>query len=121
VRSAGETGSGQFLEDGRAFGIGESATAGMSSQKTTIALPSGLFALYVSVASNKGRFQGGEGIEGVGVIPHEVVAFDAEDLAAGRDTLIRRAQALLIAFPEDGFPGKVVKYDPKEHGWTAPK
>jgi C-terminal processing protease CtpA/Prc len=50
VRSAGETGSGQFLEDGRAFGIGESATAGMSSQKTTIALPSGLFAQSTAAA-----------------------------------------------------------------------
>ena len=43
IRSTGETASGIFKEDGRAYMIGESATAGMSSQKTTIALPSGLF------------------------------------------------------------------------------
>lgn len=121
VRSAGETAAGQFLEDGRAYGIGESATAGMSSQKTTIELPSGLFALYVSVSSNKQRFHGGKGIEGIGVIPHEVVPFAAADLAEGKDTLIARAEALLQAFPEQGFPGKVVRYDPREHGWSPPK
>lgn len=115
VRSAAETGAGQFLEDGRAYGIGESATAGMSSSKTTIDLPSQLFQLYVSVASNKARFQGGKGIEGVGVIPHELVAFDPADLAAERDTLIRRAEALLQDFPH----GKV-RYDPAQHGWRAP-
>lgn len=116
VRSAGETGAGQFLEDGRAYGIGESATAGMSSSKTTIDLPSGLFQLYVSVSSNKARFQGGRGIEGVGVVPHELVAFDPEDLAAERDTLIRRAEALLQDFPQ-----AKVRYDPAEFGWKAKK
>lgn len=112
VRSAGETGAGIFLEDGRAYGIGESPTAGMASQKTTIDLPSGLFQLYVSVASNKARFQDGKGIEGVGVIPNEIVAFDPADLAAQRDTLIVRAEALLAAFPQDK-----VRYDPAAHGW----
>src|SRR6185436_10801739 len=87
VVSAGETASGIFKEDGRGYMIGESATAGMSSQKTTIELPSGLFALYVSTSSNKGRFNGGKGIEGIGVIPHEIVEFDPKDLAAGVDTL----------------------------------
>jgi len=33
VRSAGETGSGIFKEDGRAYMIGESATAGMSTRR----------------------------------------------------------------------------------------
>lgn len=101
VCSAGETGSGMFKEDGRAYMIGESPTAGMSSQKTTIALPSGLFSLYVSTGSNKGRFNGGRGIEGIGVIPHEIVAFQAKDLAAGKDTLILRATELLARFPQD--------------------
>lgn len=113
VRSAGETGAGILLEDGRAYGIGESPTAGMSSQKTAIDLPSGLFQLYVSVASNKARFQDGKGIEGVGVIPHELVEFAAEDLAAERDTLILRAEALLRDFPQ----GKV-RYDPAQHGFV---
>src|SRR5262249_59761291 len=81
VVSAGETLSGIFKEDGRGYMIGESNTAGMSSQKTTIDLPSGLFSLYVSVSSNKGRFNGGKGIEGIGVEPHEIVPFHPNDLA----------------------------------------
>ncbi|MBL8749728.1 MAG: hypothetical protein JNK78_11250 [Planctomycetes bacterium] len=116
VRSAGETAAGMFGEDGRAYLIGESATAGMASQKTTIELPSRLFALYVSTSSNKARFQGGKGIEGVGVTPHEIVPFVPADLAAGRDTLIERAEALLAAFPQ-----QQVRYRPEEHGWSAPK
>ena len=116
VRSAGETASGMFQEDGRAYMIGESATAGMASTKKTIELPSRMFALYVSVASNKGRFQGGKGIEGIGIQPHELVEFDAADLVDGRDTLIRRAEVLLRSFPK----GKV-KYVPSEHGWKMPK
>jgi C-terminal processing protease CtpA/Prc len=106
VVSAGETGAGIFKEDGRAYMIGESPTAGMSSQKTTIELPSGLFALYVSTSSNKGRFNGGKGIEGIGVIPHEIVEFDPKDLANGVDTLIKRAQVLLAKFPQEKVPYK---------------
>ena len=116
VRSAGETAAGMFTEDGRAYSIGESATAGMSSQKTTIKLPSKLFELYVSVASNKARFQGGKGLEGVGLQPHELVAFDPVDLAQQRDTLICRAEALLAAFPQHK-----VRYDPSQHGWSPKK
>jgi C-terminal processing protease CtpA/Prc len=108
VRSAGETVAGMFKEDGRAYMIGPSATAGMSSSKETIELPSGKFALYVSVRSNMGRFNGGKGIEGLGVPPHEVVAYDPEDLAQGVDTQIRRAEELLAA----GLPA-VVPYRPK--------
>lgn len=95
VRSAGETVAGMFQEDGRGFLIGESATAGMSSSKKTIELPSKLFALYVSVHSNKARFQGGRGIEGVGIEPREIVEYDPEELARGVDTLLRRAEELL--------------------------
>lgn len=113
VRSTGETASGIFKEDGRAYMIGESATAGMSSQKKTLELPSQLFGLYVSVASNKGRFNGGRGIEGIGVIPHEVVEFAAKDLAAKADTLILRAEELL----KKGFPKGKVPYDPAAFGW----
>ena len=86
--------------------IGESATAGMSSQKTTIDLPSGLFGLYVSTGSNKGRLNAGKGIEGLGVIPHEIVAYSAVDLAGGVDTLIRRASELLKKFPTEKVPYK---------------
>jgi carboxyl-terminal processing protease len=111
VRSTGETASGIFKEDGRAYVIGESNTAGMSSSKTMIELPSGLFALKVSIASNKGRFNKGRGIEGIGVVPHELVAFRAEDLAEGIDTLIARAEALLADYPQDDVP-----YDPADFG-----
>lgn len=104
IVSAGETAAGIFKEDGRAYMIGESPTAGMSSQKTTIELPSGLFGLYVSVRSNKQRFNDGRGIEGIGVMPHELVEFDPKDLAAGVDTLIRRADELLAKFPKDKVP-----------------
>ena len=112
VVSAGETTSGMFKEDGRAYMIGESATAGMSSQKTKIALPSGLFELYVSVGSNRSSFNGGRGIEGIGVVPQEVVEYDPQELASGVDTMIRRAEELLA-----DFPANKVRYDPKDYGW----
>ncbi|MEN8150682.1 MAG: S41 family peptidase [Planctomycetota bacterium] len=111
-RSAGETMSGMFKEDGRGYMIGESHTAGMSSSKKTIPLPSGMFAMYVSVRSNKARFNGGRGIEGVGVIPHEIVPYDPKDLAKGVDTQIRRAEELLKDFPQGKVP-----YRPKKYGW----
>ena len=106
VRSAGETGSGIFKEDGRAYMIGESPTAGMSSSKQVLDLPSGLFSIRFSVDSNMNRFNGGKGVEGIGVQPHEVVPYDAKDLAAGVDTLIRRAEALLEKFPQGKVPYK---------------
>jgi C-terminal processing protease CtpA/Prc len=111
VVSAGETVSGMLKEDGRAYMIGPEATAGMSSQKTTIELPSGLFQLYVSVASNKGRFNGGRGIEGIGIPPHEIVPYDPVDLAAGVDTEIKRAEELLSR----GFPRNAVPYHPERY------
>ena len=106
VRSAGETGSGIFKEDGRAYMIGESATAGMSSSKETLELPSGLFSIFFSVHSNKARFNGGRGVEGIGVVPHELVPYDPKDLDQGVDTLIRRAEELLARFPQDRVPYK---------------
>jgi len=108
VRSAGETISGMLKEDGRALLIGDTPTAGSSSQKTRVTVPSGLFTVYFSVASNKGRFNGGKGIEGIGVAPQETVPYDARDLLAGVDTQIRRAEALLRA----GLPAEKVSYKP---------
>jgi len=116
ARSAGETGSGMFKEDGRAYMIGETPTAGMSSSKVTIPLPSGKFSLYVSVRSNKSRFQGGRGIEGIGIIPHEIVEYAQKDLAAGTDTLIERAEQILADFPQAKVP-----YQPERFGWEPPK
>ncbi|MGE0191226.1 MAG: S41 family peptidase [Planctomycetota bacterium] len=108
VRSAGETVAGMFKEDGRAYLIGPEPTAGMSSQKEILEVPSGKLAVRVSVSSNKGRFNGGKGIEGLGVPPNEVVVYDAKELLAGTDSQIRRAEALL----RDGFPKGVVPYEP---------
>jgi hypothetical protein len=112
VRSAGETAAGFFKDDGRGYVIGESPTAGMSSQKTTIELPSKLFALYVSTSSNRGRYNEGKGLEGLGVIPHRIVEYDPHDLDEKVDTLIRTAEELLAKFPQ-----KDVRYDPKDFGW----
>ncbi|MEM7309194.1 MAG: S41 family peptidase [Planctomycetota bacterium] len=112
VVSAGETTSGMFKEDGRAYMIGESPTAGMSSQKTTIELPSGLFELYVSTRSNRQSFNQGRGIEGIGVAPHERLEYDPKELAAGVDTMIRRAEELLADYPQDEL-----EYDPADFGW----
>ncbi len=112
VRSAGETGSGMFKEDYRGYMIGESPTAGMSAGKKTLDLPSGKFKLYVAVSSNKSRYQGGRGIEGIGIEPHELVPLKLEDLQAGKDTQILRAIAVFQDFPE----GKV-RYKPSKFGW----
>lgn len=114
--SAGETASGMFKEEGRGYVIGESPTAGMSSQKTTIELPSKRYALYVSTRTNKSWYNGRRGLEGIGVLPHETKELDPRDVAAGRDTLITRAEALLKKFPR-----KAVPYRPKQFGWKAPK
>ena len=108
VASAGETVAGMFKEDGRAYMIGDSPTAGMSSSKQTVPVPSGLFSVYVSVFSNKARFNKGKGIEGIGVQPHEIVPYDPKELAGGVDTQIRRAEELLAA----GFPEHTVDYVP---------
>ena len=116
VRSAGETAAGMFKEDGRAYMIGESPTAGMSAQKDVIELPSKLFSLYVAVRSNKLRFNSGRGIEGIGVTPHETVAYEARDLSKGIDTLVTRATERLARFPK-----KKVPYRPEKYGWRPPK
>ncbi len=105
VRSAGETVAGMFKEDGRALMLGDTPTAGMSSQKTVITVPSGLFSVRFSVASNKGRFNQGRGIEGLGVPPHEITPYDPADLLRGVDTQIRRAEEfLLTGLPKERIP-----------------
>jgi len=108
VRSAGETIAGQFKEDGRAWMIGDTPTSGMSSSKDRLEVPSGMFKVFYSVASNKGRFNGGKGIEGIGVPPNEVTPYDPKDLLNGVDTQIRRAEEILRA----GLPKNKVAYQP---------
>ncbi len=110
VASAGETVAGMLKEDGRAWLIGDQPTHGMSSQKEKLVVPSGLFAAYFAVATNDGRFNGGRGIEGIGIAPNEVVPYDPAELAKGVDTQIRRAEELL----KSGFPkGKVLYKAPE--------
>ncbi|PCJ54524.1 MAG: hypothetical protein COA70_05230 [Planctomycetota bacterium] len=114
VVSAGETASGMFKEEGRGYMIGESPTAGMSAAKITLDLPTGKFKLYVSRYSNKGRWQEGKGIEGLGIQPHQLVEFRAEDLAKGKDTLILEALSIFEKWPEGEVP-----YQPQKFGWKA--
>jgi C-terminal processing protease CtpA/Prc len=110
VRSAGETVAGMFKEDGRAYMIGDSPTHGMSSSKERLPVPSGLFSVYFSVETNKGRFNGGRGIEGIGVPPQEIVPYDPEEMTKGIDTQIRRAEELL----KGGLPKGKVLYQPPD-------
>ncbi len=108
VRSAGETIGGMFKEDGgRACTIGDTPTAGTSSQKTKLPVPSGLFSAYFSVFSNKARFNGGKGIEGIGMSPAIFTPYEPVDLYRGIDTQIRRAEELLAGT----FPPGVVGYE----------
>ena len=79
----------------------------MSSQKTKITVPSGLFAVTFAVASNEDRFNEGRGIEGMGIPPDEVVPYDPAELAHGVDTQIRHAEDLL----EHGLPKDRVAYE----------
>ncbi len=68
--------------------------------------------MYVAVSSNKSRYQGGRGIEGIGIEPHEIVPPILEDLQSGKDTQIQRAIQIL-----GDFPGKEVRYKPAKFGW----
>jgi carboxyl-terminal processing protease len=106
TRSAGETVAGMFKEDGRAYMIGDSPTAGTSSRKVEVTTPSGAFTVRFSVRSNMGRFNQGRGLEGIGVAPHEIVPVKADDLLKEEDTLIKRAVELL----RQGIPAGVVPY-----------
>ncbi|MCB1097928.1 MAG: hypothetical protein KDN22_20315 [Verrucomicrobiae bacterium] len=94
--SSGETLSGLFKEEQRALLIGPTPTAGMSSRKISIPAPSGLFSVYFSVASNMQRFNGGRGIEGIGIVPHIIVPYNGRDLANGVDSQIKAAEELLM-------------------------
>ena len=80
----------------------------MSSQKESFEVPSKKLSVQIAVASNKGRFNGGKGVEGIGVAPHEVVPYDGAELLRGVDTQIRRAEELL----SKGLPKGTVEYQP---------
>ena len=108
TRSAGETVAGLFIAESRAYGLGESPTAGMSGAKTVLAAPSGLFSARITVRSHGGRWNKGRGIEGIGIAPTETLAYEPAELLSGVDTHIRRADQLL----KDGFPEDAVDYHP---------
>lgn len=100
VRSGGETVAGMFKETRRAYTIGDTPTAGTSSSKTVITVPSGLLSVRFAIASNMGRYNKGRGIEGIRISPHQTVPYLPEDLTAGRDTQITIAENLRLT----GFP-----------------
>lgn len=93
--SAGETIVGELAEEGRAYLIGPGPTHGASGSKVDVEVPSKLFSVRFVVASNKQRFNGGRGVEGLGIPPHEVVEYDPKLLAAGVDPCLARAVELL--------------------------
>lgn len=112
VTAAGETTAAMFKDDGRAYLIGEDTTAGMCSRTSSVQLPSGMFSLRVSTRSDMQRANDGRGIEGIGVAPHETVPYEPADLAAGIDSLVRRAEEVLVDYYQEEVP-----YDPWELGW----
>lgn len=108
TRSAGETVAGLFIQESRGYGLGDTPTAGMSAAKMTLPVPSGLFAARFGVRSHMQRWNKGKGLEGIGVSPTETLAYSPEELLAGIDTQIRRAEDLL----QTGFPPDAVDYAP---------
>lgn len=106
--SAGETIVGELKEEGRAYLIGPGATHGASGSKKVVTPPSGLLSVRFVVRSNKQRFNGGRGIEGLGIEPHEVVEYDPELISEGIDPCIARA----LEIAEEGIPRKAVAYVP---------
>jgi hypothetical protein len=60
------------------------------------------------IRSNKQRFNGGKGVEGIGIAPDEVVPYDPELLVEGIDPCIARAVELL----REPLPKKAVSFIP---------
>ena len=106
--SAGETIVGELKEERRAYLIGPGGTHGASGSKHEAKAPSGLFTVRFVVHSNKMRFNGGKGVEGLGIAPHEIVEYDPKVLVQGIDPAIARAVEVL----EDGIPKKAVSFVP---------
>ena len=106
--SAGETIVGELKEEGRAYLIGPGATHGASGSKKVVPAPSGLLSVRFVVRSNKQRFNGGKGVEGLGIEPHEIVEYDPEQIAEGVDPCIARA----LEIAKEGIPKKAVTYVP---------
>ncbi len=112
TRSAGETIAGMLKESGRALVIGPTPTAGMSGAKEVVETPSGLLKIRFTVRSYRAGGASGPEIEGAGVAPHQVIAYDAKSLASGVDPLIAAAETLL----EKGLPAAIVRYAGVKNG-----
>ncbi|MGK0481794.1 MAG: C-terminal processing protease CtpA/Prc [Planctomycetota bacterium] len=106
--SAAETIVGELKEEGRAYLIGPGGTHGASGSKHEVEVPSGKFAIRFVIASNKQRFNGGKGVEGLGIEPDEIVEYDPKLISAGVDPCISRAEVLL----KSALPKKAVTYVP---------
>ena len=106
--SAAETIVGELKEEGRAYLIGPGGTHGASGSKTGVAAPSGKFAVRFVIRSHKQRFNGGKGVEGIGIEPHEIVPYEPKDVANGVDPCVQRA----LEIAKKGLPKKHVTYVP---------
>ncbi len=106
--SAAETIVGELKEDGRAYLIGPGGTHGASGTKEQVAVPSGKLAARFVIRSHKSWMNGGRGVEGIGIAPHEIVAYDPKAIAQGIDPCIARAEEIL----KEGPPKKDVTYVP---------
>ena len=91
--SAGEGWASWFIAEKRAQAFGE-ATAGASSRKTTYSLTNGLFKVCYSVRAYHGSLD--RPIERRGLEPDVKVSQNANDLAAGRDTVFEAAKEYLL-------------------------
>ncbi len=91
--SAGETLARDFVnrKQARLFGL---PTAGSSSSKRDWSFPSGIATIKFSTRSRGGV--GGKPIEGSGIQPDEVVEVVPEEIQAGQNSAILRAEAWLL-------------------------
>lgn len=106
--SAAETIVGELKEEGRAYLIGPGGTHGASGSKQVVEVPSKRLAVRFVTRSHKQRFNGGKGVEGLGIEPHEIVEYDPDLIAEGVDPCIARA----LEIAKKGVPRRAVSYRP---------
>lgn len=106
--SAAETIVGELKEEGRAYLIGPGGTHGASGSKQVVQVPSERLSVRFVTRSHKQRFNGGEGVEGLGIEPHEIVEYDPKKIAEGIDPCIERA----LEIAKKGIPRRAVSYRP---------
>ena len=103
--SAGETLARDLVRcaEARLFGT---RTAGSSSSKRTWTFPSGIASVVFSTQSRQGR--DGKPIEYLGIEPDEAVEPVPEEVAAGLNSCILRAEAYLRAFESHAGPAPAI-------------